>query len=129
MAKLNRFLEETLPSVKKEYKPLTSELNFQPLPESFKMEKKPSNQKTISMSKFGSNIRSGINSLQILSRKNTSSLVNQILSKNHKAPKKLVQHDVFKKSGKKWYQFVLVYLFELVYVKFVIIYDQNHCNW
>lgn len=101
MAKLNRFLEETLPSVKKEYKPLTSELNFQPLPESFKMEKKPSNQKTISMSKFGSNIRSGINSLQILSRKNTSSLVNQILSKNHKAPKKLVQHDVFKKSGKK----------------------------
>ena len=102
MAKLNRFLEDTLPSAKKEYRAMSNELNFQPLPESFKMEKRQSTlQKTISMSKFGSKIGSDLNSIQMLSRKNTSSLVNQILSKNTKVQKKLVQNHVFKKNGKK----------------------------
>ena len=56
--------------------------------ESVKIDKRASNQKTISMSKFGSRIE--LNPLQV-NRKNTSSLVNEILSKN-KVNKKLVQH-------------------------------------
>jgi hypothetical protein len=66
------------------------------------MEKRQTSlQKTISMSKFGSRIGSDLNPMQMLSRKNTSSLVNQILNKNTKVQKKLVQNHVFKKSGKK----------------------------
>jgi len=81
---------------------MEKELSFQPLPESFRMEKRSSSvQKTISMSKFGSRIGSDLTPLQMLSRKNTSSLVNQILSKSNKVQKKLVQHHVFKKGVKK----------------------------
>ena len=52
------------------------------------------------MSKFGSRVISELNPTHMMNRRNTSSLVNQILNKNHNKPKKAPQ-SLFKKNGKK----------------------------
>jgi GTPase SAR1 family protein len=94
-------LEETVPTTKKDYRPAITELNLLTLPESMKMERRSSSQKTISMSKFGSRIPMEMNSMQMMARKNTSSLVNQILNKQSHQPKKLLQHHIATKHSRK----------------------------
>lgn len=54
MERLNKYLEEEMPSTKREYKPVGN-INFMSIPESVKRESsKTGSQKRISMSKFGS---------------------------------------------------------------------------
>lgn len=101
MVRLTKYLEDTMPSTKKEYKPVGS-LNLFPLPESVKRENsKPGSQKTISMSKFGSFTGNEINHGNLMHKKSTSSLVNQILNKTANKPRKPVANLLSKTQPKK----------------------------
>ena len=53
------------------------------------------------MSRLGTNSLLPLNSRQMINRKNTSSLVNQVLNKNVKSQKKLLTNHGFKKGNKK----------------------------
>lgn len=94
-----------MPAAKKQYKPVLNDISLLPMPESVKMERRQSVQSTISMSKFGNKTFAEINPLQMISRRNTSSLVNQMLNK--KGQKKILPQNIFKK-GKKWYMKILI---------------------
>lgn len=97
MAKLTKFLEETMPTIKKEYKPVGN-IKLFALPESVKRDSKSSAQKTISVSKFGSRTTIEVNP----NKKNTSSLVNQILNKSMAKQRKMIPSAIAK--NKKWFK-------------------------
>lgn len=99
MAKLTKFLEETMPTIKKEYKPVGN-IKLFALPESVKRDSKNHVQKTISVSKFGSRTAIEVNP----NKKSTSSLVNQILNKSMAKQRKIIPSIIPKNSSRKWFK-------------------------
>lgn len=93
-AMIERFIEDTLPSVKKDYKPVKT-IDLGPLPESARLDKS-TNSKTISMTKLGSKHSEESKPMKI---KRTSSLVNEILSRN--SISRITQKTLGSKLGKK----------------------------
>lgn len=91
---IERFIEDTLPSVKKDYKPVKM-IDLGPLPESARMDKSV-NSKTISMTKLGSKHSEESKPTKL---KRTSSLVNEILSRN--SISRISQKTLSGKLGKK----------------------------